>query len=189
MAINSNSSRIGLRPLFLVSAAATGLETALTRYFALSKFSEYGYWVISIVMVGLALSGVVMALCRAWALRHGQRILGLLPLLMLISGGIGYRLVTENPFNPLQLQNSVTWTTQLGNIGLYYLALLPFFFLVGLFISLSFMLNETRIGRVYAADLIGAGAGAGLVLWLSFHLPPFRLVPALLLPVGGLLCA
>jgi len=175
---------VGLLPLFLVSAAATGIETALTRYFALSKYSEYGYWVISIVMVGLALSGVVMALCREWALRHGQAILRVLPLLMLIAGGLGYRFVTQNPFNPLLLQNSTTWSSQLGNIGLYYLALLPFFFMIGAFISLSFMLNESRIGRVYAADLIGAGLGAGLVLFLSFYLSPFRLVPALLAPVG-----
>ena len=44
--------------LFLVSMAAVGYETALIRYFAVSKWSEYGYWVISIVMVGFALSGV-----------------------------------------------------------------------------------------------------------------------------------
>ena len=41
-----------LVPLFLVSLAAVGYETALTRYFAVAKWSEYGYWVISIVMVG-----------------------------------------------------------------------------------------------------------------------------------------
>ena len=86
---------VGLLPLFLVSAAATGIETALTRYFAFSKFSEYGYWVISIVMVGLALSGVVMALGREWALRHGQAILRALPLLALVAGGIGYRFVED----------------------------------------------------------------------------------------------
>ena len=41
--------RASLRPLFLVSAAAVGFEIALTRYFAVAKWSEYGYWVISIV--------------------------------------------------------------------------------------------------------------------------------------------
>jgi hypothetical protein len=29
-------------PLFLVSAAAVGLETALTRYFAVASWSDYG---------------------------------------------------------------------------------------------------------------------------------------------------
>ncbi len=57
--------RARLLPLFLVSGAAVGLETALTRYFAVAKWSEYGYWVISIVMVGFAFSGVTMALAAA----------------------------------------------------------------------------------------------------------------------------
>ena len=56
--------RTALVPLFLVSRAAVGYETALTRYFAVAKWSEYGYWVISIVMVGFALSGVVLSLWR-----------------------------------------------------------------------------------------------------------------------------
>ena len=55
---------MNLIPLFLISLAAVGYETALTRYFAVAKWSEYGYWVISIVMVGFALSGVVLALWR-----------------------------------------------------------------------------------------------------------------------------
>ncbi len=57
-------SRPRLAPLFLVSLATVGFEIALTRYFATAKWSEYGYWVISIVLAGFALSGVAMALAR-----------------------------------------------------------------------------------------------------------------------------
>ena len=65
---------MNLIPLFLISLAAVGYETALTRYFAVAKWSEYGYWVISIVMVGFALSGVVLALWRdAFARRAAGR--------------------------------------------------------------------------------------------------------------------
>jgi hypothetical protein len=60
----SRDTTFSLLPLFLVSMAAVGYETALTRYFAVAKWSEYGYWVISIVMVGFAFSGVLLALCR-----------------------------------------------------------------------------------------------------------------------------
>ena len=44
--------------LFLVSAASIGFETQMTRYFAIASWSEYGYWVISIAMVGYSASGV-----------------------------------------------------------------------------------------------------------------------------------
>ena len=40
--------------------------------------------------------------------------------------------------------------------------------------------HASRIGQVYAADLIGAGAGSVLVLGLMYLLPPFTLIPALL---------
>jgi SAM-dependent methyltransferase len=171
---------MSLVPLFLVSAAALGCEIALTRYFAVAKWSEYGYWVISIVMVGFALSGVVLALWRDALVRHGHRLLAVLPALLIVTGALGYYATTINPFNPLQLQNQATWVPQFGYIALYYASLLPFFFLAGLFVSLSFVLHPGRTGLVYAFDLTGAGAGAALVLALMFVVHPFHLVPALL---------
>jgi hypothetical protein len=174
-----------LLPLFLISAASVGYETALTRYFAVAKWSEYGYWVISIVMAGLALSGVAVALARPLLLRHAARVQAVLPVLLIAAAAIGYHFTAINPFNPLQLQNRATWLPQFANIGAYYAALLPFFFLTGVFISLCFVLNAGQIGRVYGFDLTGAGAGALLVLLLMLAVHPFRLVPALLLPLAA----
>src|SRR6185312_1415799 len=154
---------MNLIPLFLVSMAAVGYETALTRYFAVAKWSEYGYWVISIVMVGFALSGVVLALFRDAFVRHGEALLAALPAMLIVAAGIGFHFTTT-PFNPLQLQNATTWAPQLWNIAGYYACLLPFFFGAGVFVSLSFVLNADRIGLTYGYDLTGAGAGAALIL-------------------------
>ena len=177
--------RARLLPLFLVSGAAVGFETALTRYFAVAKWSEYGYWVISIVMVGFAFSGVAMALARAAALRHARLLLSWLPVALVVAAAGGFWGVVANPFNPLQLQNAATYAPQIGNIALYYAVLLPFFFLTGIYISLCFVLNDDRVARVYGADLLGAGAGAALVLGLMFVVHPFLLVPVLLLPLAA----
>jgi hypothetical protein len=180
--------RLALLPLFLVSLAAIGYETALIRYFAVAKWSEYGYWVISIVMVGFALSGVILALFRDACARHGEALLTTLPPLLIVAAALGYHFTTTNPFNPLQLQNPVTWEPQLWNIAAYYLCLLPFFFLAGVFVGLSFVLNAERIGRVYGYDLTGAGAGAALVLAAMFVVHAFFLVPLLLLPLAASAC-
>ena len=118
-----------LAPLFLVSLATVGFEIALTRYFAVAKWSEYGYWVISIVLAGFALSGVVMALARDAFARHGRMLLAALPVALILAAASGYHLATINPFNPLQLQNPATVAGQLVNIAGYYAVLLPFFFL------------------------------------------------------------
>ena len=72
--------------------------------------------------------------------------------------------------------------SQLWNIAGYYAALLPFFFLAGLYISLCFVLNDEDIGRVYGFDLTGAGAGALAVLGLMCGGAP---VPPGALPAGA----
>ncbi|MCW3474264.1 spermidine synthase family protein [Limobrevibacterium gyesilva] len=177
------TERPGMAPLFLVSMATVGFEIALTRYFAVAKWSEYGYWVISIVLAGFALSGVVMALARDWFARHGTALLTVLPVLLIAAAAVGYHFVTTNPFNPLQLQNQATFGPQLYNIAGYYICLLPFFFLSGLYISLCFVLNDTQIGRVYGFDLTGAGLGALLALGLMTVVHPFQLLPCLLVPL------
>ena len=176
--------RMSLWPLFLISGAAVAYEIALTRYFAVAKWSEYGYWVISIVMVGFALSGVTVALVRDWTVRHGPALLAWLPALLVITAALGYWATTANPFNPLQLQNAVTFVPQLWNIALYYAVLLPFFFLTGFYISVVFVLNEDRVNLVYGYDLTGAGAGAAAVLGLMMLVHPFQLVPVLLVALA-----
>jgi hypothetical protein len=173
-----------LLPLFLISLAAVGYEIALTRFFAITVWSEYGYWVISIVMVGFALSGVVLALWRDVFVRHGALLQAMLPAALVLTAALGFHFAIVNPFNPLQLQNQATWLPQFGNIALYYVALLPFFFLAGLYVSLSFVLNAGRTSLVYGYDLTGAGLGAALVLALMFVLHAFLLVPALLVPLA-----
>ena len=179
------TARAALLPLFLVSMSAVGYETALTRYFAVAKWSEYGYWVISIVMVGFAFSGVILALFRDAFAQRGETLLAALPALLVVTAGIGFHFTTTNPFNPLQLQNPATWEPQLWNIAFYYACLLPFFFLTGVFVSLSFVLNADRIGLVYGFDLTGAGAGAALVLAAMFLVHAFYLVPLLLVPLAA----
>jgi hypothetical protein len=175
-----------LLPLALVSLASTGIEIALTRYFAVASWSEYGYWVISIVMAGFALSGVFVSLARGWLERQSARLFAFLPAALILAAAGGYALAIRNPFNPLQLQNPVTIAPQILFIGLYYLELLPFFFLTGVFISLCFVTRPAKTTRVYGYDLGGAGLGALLVLGLMTVLHPFRLLPALLLPLAAM---
>ena len=115
-------------------------------------------------------------------------LLAALPALLVATAAIGFHFTTTNPFNPLQLQNPATWTAQLWNIAGYYACLLPFFFLAGVFVSLSFVLNADRIGQVYGYDLTGAGAGAALVLAAMFVVHAFFLVPLLLVPLAASAC-
>ncbi len=174
-------SKARLAPLFLVSLSAVGFEISLTRYFAIASWSEYGYWVISITMVGFSVSGVVLSLFKDAFVKRGQTLLLTIPLLLTLFACLGYYLTTINPFNPLEFQNRDLWFDQLLNIWKYYAALFPFFFLAGLYIGLYFVLFQEEIPRIYGADLAGAGVGALVILLLMFQVHPFYL-PVVLLP-------
>jgi hypothetical protein len=170
-----------LGALFSVSAASIGFEIMLTRYFAIASWSEYGYWVISIAMAGYSASGVALSLFRDFFFRQAHRFFFFIPLLLPPLACLGFYLVTQNPFNPLELQDPNLWADQFQNIAKYYAALFPVFFLSGLFISLSFLaLTNEKIGAVYAADLVGAGFGALLLLAAMFWINPFYLLCALI---------
>ena len=170
-----------LGALFAVSAASIGFEIMLTRYFAIASWSEYGYWVISIAMAGYSASGVALSLFRDFFFRHAHRFFFFIPILLPPLACLGFYLVTLNPFNPLELQDSNLWMDQFQNIAQYYAALFPFFFFSGLYISLSFLaLANEKIGAVYAADLVGAGLGALVMLAAMFFVHPYYLLCTLI---------
>ena len=166
--------------MFFVSAASVGFEVELTRYFAIASWSEYGYWVISIVMVGFSASGVLLSLFKDFFLRRGPWFLFWIPITLMVVGALGFYLVTLIPFNPLEFQNKDLWFNQLLNVWKYYAVLFPYFFLTGLYVGLSFLANADRIPAVYAADLIGAGSGSLFLMGLLYIVHPFYLYSALL---------
>lgn len=177
----SKPGRQLLCALFAVSAASIGFEILLTRYFAIASWSEYGYWVISIAMAGYSASGVVLSLFRDFFFRQAHRFFFFIPLILPPLACLGFYLVTINPFNPLEFQNPDLWMDQFQNIAKYYEALFPVFFLSGLYISLSFLaLTNEKIASVYAADLVGAGAGALVILFAMFWIHPFYLLCTLI---------
>jgi len=167
--------------IFLVCLASIAFEIFLVRYFAITNWSEYGYWVISMAMAGYSMSGVVLCLFGPAFERRQAALFYALPVAMLLCCALGYAALGLIPFNPLELQNQELFAGQLVNIGKYYLALFPFFFASGLYVGLSFLARQEDIPKVYMADLIGAGLGAAALLACLTFAPPFT-APLLLLP-------
>ncbi|MBU1595634.1 MAG: hypothetical protein KKA55_08900, partial [Proteobacteria bacterium] len=177
--------------IFLVCLASIAFEIFLVRHFAITNWSEYGYWVISMAMAGYSVSGVVLCLCGGYFQRRAGAFFYGLPVAMLLLLSGGYAALGLIPFNPLEFQNEVLWAGQLVNIGKYYLALFPFFFASGLYVGLSFLAGQENIPKVYMADLVGAGLGAAaLLLCMSlvhpFHVPLFLLPPLTLAALTSL---
>ncbi|MCL6560144.1 MAG: hypothetical protein K6U74_15400, partial [Firmicutes bacterium] len=162
--------------LFSMSAFIMAVETAFTRLFSVINWAEYGYFVISIVMAGFALSGVLLAIFPRFFTRYGGLLLEIVPVILVAVIALSYWGVCAIDFNPYELQNETLWKNQLPKIGGYYLCLFPFFFLCGLYVGLNFMIFSDNSGFVYGYNMIGSAIGSVFVLLLMYIIHPFRLV-------------
>jgi hypothetical protein len=162
--------------ILLCSLATLACEVTLTRIFSISLWYHFAFMIISIAMLGLAASGVVLALFPR--LKALERI-GVYTLLVGIAIPLSYLLVNRVPFDPVRL----AWERgQLAYIALFYLILALPFFCTGLVIATAFTLQSGRSGLLYGADLLGAGAGSLGVLFLLNTLSPERVLFILSLP-------
>ena len=91
--------------IFLVCLASIAFEIFLVRHFAITNWSEYGYWVISMAMAGYSVSGVVLCLFGPTFERRAGALFFALPVAMLLLVALGYSALGLIPFNPLELQN------------------------------------------------------------------------------------
>ena len=143
-------------------------------------------------MVGFALSGVALALAARRRARHGA-------LLLRGAAGAADRWRRRSAFISPRTTRSTRCNCRIRHLGAAVLehrgllrgaaaVLLP-----GRAVHQPELRAERRRHRPssMACDLTGAGVGAALVLALMFVVHPFRLVPALLVPlaVGALLAA
>ncbi|HEY1406648.1 MAG TPA: hypothetical protein VF857_08575, partial [Spirochaetota bacterium] len=172
---------------FFVSLYSIAVETFLTRYFAVTNWAEYGYWIISMVMAGFALSGITLSLFESFFEKRSRLLISVIPPLLILFTALGLYWVSINQFNPLEFQHEVMWKGQLGNIFAYYAALLPIFFLLGLYIGLVYVINFREISKIYAVNLIASAIGSVAILITMYVVDLFSLmafiVPLLLVPL------
>lgn len=157
--------RVSVFGIFLCSLSAISFEIALTRIFSISIWHHFAFMVISIAMLGIAAGGTALAVFPGLKrINAGFYALGLAAAIPL-----GYMLANIIPFDPARL----SWDSrQIFYIAFYYAVLsIPFFFF-GLIMSSSFAAFGERAGRIYGADLIGAGAGSAAVIALMNNLSP-----------------
>jgi hypothetical protein len=181
----SETPRRLLLLIFLSSLCCLSYELALIRIFSITLWYHFAFMVISIAMLGIGASGTMIA--AAPALRDLRRV----PMYGLLLGfglPLSYLLANAVPFDPAKL----SWDPlQVLNIGLYYLVLSGPFLCFGLIVSTAFSTLKEYPGSIYASDLLGAGTGSFLMLWLLSRGGPEQAVflVSLLISVGLLFLA
>ena len=143
----------------LASFATIALELLLTRIFSVTMYYHFAYMVISLALLGIAISGVaIYVLPRLFSLKRVGLLTAVFMLLFALTTLWGLDTAASNPIRLSQWQNE---TDKLVKV---YLAVGLPFLCSGFTLSLAIAAARDRIGFVYACDLIGAGLGCLFVI-------------------------
>ncbi|MGH6918881.1 MAG: spermidine synthase, partial [Geminicoccaceae bacterium] len=158
-----------LAAIALISAAILAYEVLLARLFSIIQWYHFAYMVISIALLGYGASGTFVALARDRLMPRARSAFALLAALFGLSAIACFALAQRLPFNPLEIVWDPTQLVLL--LALYGLLTVPF--LCGAAcIGLALACFEVPVGRIYRADLLGAGAGALASVALLFAIMP-----------------
>jgi hypothetical protein len=178
----------GARPPFIaiamLSAAALAYEVLLTRLFSITLWNHFAYLIISAALLGYGASGTFLALTRARLEAHFGAVFVTFACAFGLTATASFLVAQQIPFNPLELFWDPHQTGYL--MGTYLVLIVPFFCAANC-VGLAFSRFRERIGHIYSADILGAGAGSAAIVVALFALPPMQVLK--LLPAIGFLAA
>jgi SAM-dependent methyltransferase len=179
MTSRANPRSLPVVSVALVSAAALAYEVLLMRLFSIIQWHHFAYMIISLALLGYGASGTFIALAGPALLRRFERVYWSCLVLFGLSAVACGLLAQQIPFNAEEVLWD--WHQPLHLLTLYLLLSLPFFFAAS-GIALALTRYDNDVPRIYAADLLGAGAGSlGIVLLL------FAVFPITALQIIGVL--
>ena len=154
--------------LALLSAAALAFELTLTRLFSVTQWYHFAFLAVSVALLGYGASGTALTLAPRWSRKPTAPRNSRLSVLFALTVSGAYLSLNHVPFDAYR----IVWEwVQLPYLLIYYLALTVPFFCVGLVTGSLLAAHPGRIPVLYAANLLGAAAGA--------------LIPVLTLPLLG----
>ncbi|HXT09753.1 MAG TPA: hypothetical protein VN715_22840 [Roseiarcus sp.] len=159
----------------LAAGSVIALQIDIMRVFAVGNWTHFGSLVVSLAMLGFGLVSAVMASSKSWFSRHwqGAATFGL--------GIMGPLAVAANlyvqslKFNPIYL---VSDPGQKWKLLAIFLASLTPFLGGALFLGCVFLKSNKTFGRVYFADLAGAGLSGLVFLGAMYLFNPVNLIAA-----------
>jgi len=172
------SQRSRIPEAFLVSLGAILLEVSYTRVFSFKLVYYFTYLVIGMAMLGLGAGGVFVAIAPRLRTTPMTRLLPACGLGAGVAVALGYLLVATVQLNLFELVVHITrgsvagMVTESLKLFTICLALLIPFLLAGIVLARIFATQTDRIGRLYGADLAGAGMACALCIPLLTYLSP-----------------
>ena len=163
----------------LISASGLSYEILLMRLFSIIQWHHFAYMMISLALLGFGASGTFLTLTRGFLLPRFTAAFTASAALFGLSSALCFLAAQSVPFNALEILWSGAEWRRLVTI---YLLLIPPFFFAANCVGLAFQHFKADMGRIYAADLLGSGAGALgaiVLLFLVFPLNALGLIGAM----------
>ncbi|MFZ5981905.1 MAG: hypothetical protein ACOYVF_14890 [Candidatus Zixiibacteriota bacterium] len=144
----------------LMSVSLIALELVWTRIFSAEFFYTFAFLTLSLAVLGLGLGALALHL---FSFLNRKNILGLSLSLSATLALVGPPLVFKIGLQFSQLFHS--WT-MVGKFSLTVALLSSVYFFAGIALARLFKTYNRNMPRLYMADLLGAGGGVVLAIWM-----------------------
>jgi hypothetical protein len=163
------SRRSALLSIFLISLAAIIIEINYTRIFSFKLYYYFTYFIIGIALLGLGSGGALVSISTRVRSTDPSRLVAGCCLAGSASVLVGYWIIALTPLSATEL---TLQPLELGKLLLLTLALFVPFLMVGVAIATILSTRTRDFGRLYGADLVGAGLGCTLSVPLMASVSP-----------------
>ncbi len=178
-----------LLEIFAVSFAVLLLEIAYTRIISFKLYYYFTYLVIGISLLGLGAGGVMVAVSRRVREASTESVLSRCAVLGALAVGVSYFVIAKLPTNAITVWD-YNWQGLKNAFLLLVLCLALFiaFLPAGVILATLLGRRPNAIGRMYVADLLGAGLACIIVVpFISAQGAPAAVALAgLLFAIAGL---
>lgn len=145
----------------LVAGGTLLAEVALTRVLSVSLYHHFAFLVVSTALLGTGVAGAFVSASGRLTRIDGAALAAVGALILAVGLPVCFTLAQLAALEPLSLASS---PLEVAKLGLVYVLFAAPFFGSGLAIAVTLERNVGDAARLYAADLVGAGAGAFVAL-------------------------
>jgi len=176
--------------IFLMAFASLLLEVAYTRIISFKLYYYYTFLVIGLALLGIGCGGVAVAVSTRLRRASTEAIIMWGLAAAAASVLVGYVVVALTPVDTLALwrYGSGESLRNLVLLVVICLALFASFISIGIMLATLFGRRTAQIGRLYFADLLGAGLACAIVVFALYWVGPATTIIAagVLMALGAL---
>jgi hypothetical protein len=164
--------------IFLICFASLLLEISYTRVISFKLFYYYTYLVIGLALLGIGSGAVLTSISKRLRRARTDTILMVGCLAGAASVIVGYLVVARISVSSLSIWDYGTQDSMVNfaAIVVICLALFASFIWIGVMVSTLFGRKTEGIGKLYFADLVGAGLACAVVVWFISTIGPPRTI-------------